>query len=140
MTPRPPRLFHLMSLAQHRLLKTTDTAFGEALGISATQLGVLFILERSPGALFNEVSEALGVNKSAITALIGRMEAAGFVRRQPSNDDGRAVQLFATETGLKKAAAARPILTRLNARLTEGFDEQEVATVARFLQSILTRF
>src|SRR5579863_8413109 len=122
-----PHLFHLMSLAQHRLLKTTDTAFGEALGISATQLGVLFILERSPGALLKEVSEALGVNKSAITALIDRMEAAAFVRRQPSNDDGRAVHLFATETGLKKAAAARPILARLNARLTEGFDEHEVA-------------
>lgn len=129
-----------MSLAQHRLLKSTDNAFGEALGISATQLGVLFILEKSPGAFLKEVSEALGVNKSAITALIDRMEAAGFVRRQPSNDDGRAVHLFATTAGLKKVAAARPVLARLNARLTEGFDEREIATVARFLQSILTRF
>src|SRR5262249_48832195 len=141
---RPPRLFHLMSLAQHRLLKSTDAAFGEALGVSTTQLGVLFILEGSPGALLKEVSEALGVNKSATTALIDRMEVAGLVRRQPSIDDGRAVHLFATaaglKTGLKKGVAARPILANLNARLTEGFGEREIATIARFLKSILDRF
>jgi DNA-binding MarR family transcriptional regulator len=129
-----------MSLAQHRLLKSTDAAFGEALGVSTTQLGVLFILEGSPGALLKEVSEALGVNKSATTALIDRMEVAGLVRRQPSNDDGRAVHLFATAAGLKKAVAARPILANLNARLTEGFGEREIATIARFLKSTLDRF
>jgi DNA-binding MarR family transcriptional regulator len=129
-----------MSLAQHRLLKSADAAFGQAIGITATQLGVLFIIERSPGALLKEVSEELGINKSAITALVDRMETAGLVRRQPSQDDGRAVHLHATRSGLSKAAAARPILSSLNARLTEGFDEREIATVGRFLQSILQRF
>jgi MarR family transcriptional regulator, organic hydroperoxide resistance regulator len=140
MSPRRPRLIHLMSLAQHRLLKTTDTAFGETLRITATQLGVLFILERRPGALPKEVSDALGINKSALTGLIDRMEAAGLVRRQPSSDDGRVVHLHATPEGLVKAAAARPILARLNARLMDGFSEREIATVGRFLESILERF
>jgi DNA-binding MarR family transcriptional regulator len=140
MSPRRPRLFHLMSLAQHRLLKTTDAVFGETLGITATQLGVLFILEKRPGALPKEVSEALGINKSAITALIDRMEAAKLVRRQPSEDDGREVHLHATPDGLAKSTAARPILARLNSRLTDGFSEREIAIVGRFLQSILERF
>jgi len=135
-----PRLFHLMSLAQHRLLKTTDAAFGEALGVTAAQLGVLFILEKRPGALPKEVSAALGVNKSAITGLIDRMEAAKLVRRQASGDDGRVVHLHATADGLAKSAAARPILARLNARLTDGFSEREIAIVESFLQSILERF
>lgn len=129
-----------MSLAQHRLLKSTDTAFGQALGITTTQLGVLFILERSPGALLKDVSEALGINKSAITGLIDRMEEAGLVRREPSIVDGRAVHLQATAEGLAKAAAARPILARLNAKVTEAFSEREIATVARFLESVLERF
>jgi DNA-binding MarR family transcriptional regulator len=140
MASRPPRLFHLMSLAQHRLLKSTDTAFGQALGITTVQLGVLFILEKSPGALLKEVSEALGTNKSAVTALVDRMETAGLVQRQPSSDDGRAVLLRATPDGLAKAAAARPILARLNAQLTKEFDDREIVTVGRFLQSILERF
>ncbi len=134
-----PRLFHLMSLAQHRLMKATDAAF-KPIGISGAQLGVLFILEKNPGAMLKEVSDGLGINASAITALIGRMEDAGLVRRRPSDDDGRAVQMFATADGLAKIAAVKPILARLNARLTADFSEREIATVARFLDAIVERF
>jgi DNA-binding MarR family transcriptional regulator len=129
-----------MSLAQHRLLKAIDAAYREPLGVSSTQLGVLWFLEKKPGALLKDVSDGLGINASAITALIGRMEEAGLVRRQASAEDGRAVHLFATADGLAKAVAGKPILARLNARLTEGFTERESATVARFLNSILERF
>ena len=106
----------------------------------STQLGVLFFLQKNPGALLKDVSDVLGVNASAITALIARMEDAGLVRRQPSNDDQRAIHLYATTSGLAKAAAARPILARLNARLTGDFSEREIATVARFLDAIIERF
>ncbi len=129
-----------MSLAQHRLLKATDSAFKEALNISTTQLGVLFILEKNPGVLLKDIGKVLGINASAITPLIGRMEDAGLVRRQGSTEDGRAVHLFATAQGLAKAAAAPPILARLNARLTRDFSPQEIATVARFLDATLERF
>ena len=129
-----------MSLAQHRLLKSTDAAFGETLGISMTQLGALFILERDAGVSPKQVSETLGINKSATTMLVDRMEQAGLVRREPSVDDHRAVRLFATPAGLAKAAAARPILTRLTRKLTLPFDESEMAVVVRFLESILDRF
>lgn len=140
MPSRPPRLFHLMSLAQHRLAKTVDTAFRQPLGISSTHLGVLWFLEKNPGALLKDVSDALGINASAITALIGRMEDAGLVRRQDSAEDGRAVHLFATAEGAAKAAAAKPILARLNARLIHDFSERDLATVSRFLHSVIERF
>jgi DNA-binding MarR family transcriptional regulator len=128
-----------MSLAEHRLMKGTDAAFKQALGISTTQLGALFILE-SKDATSSELSEGLGVNASAITTLIDRMEKAGLVHRKPSSDDGRVVHLVATAQGLAKAAAARPILARLNSKLTRDFSEREIATVSRFLGSILERF
>jgi DNA-binding MarR family transcriptional regulator len=67
-----------MSLAQHRLFKSTDAAFKEEVGVSHTQLGVLWFLEQSPAAMLKDVSDALGINPSAITALIGRMEDAGW--------------------------------------------------------------
>jgi DNA-binding MarR family transcriptional regulator len=140
MSAKPPRLIYKLSLAQHRLMKSADLAFKDAGGISTTQLGVLFFLQKNPGALLKDVSDELGVNASAITALIARMEDAGLVRRQPSSDDQRAIHLFATAGGLAKAAAARPILARLNARLTDDFSEREIATVARFLDAILERF
>jgi len=138
--PKRPRLIHLMSLAQHRLRKSADSAFKEALGISMTQLGVLFVLEKNSGTMLKDLSEELGVNASAITALIDRMEEAGLVQRKPSSEDERAQLLFATAEGLRRAAAARPILARLNARLLQGFDEREIEAIGRFLGSILERF
>jgi DNA-binding MarR family transcriptional regulator len=140
MSAKPHRLIHKLSLAQHRLLKSADLAFKEAGGISTTQLAVLFFLRKNPGALLKDVSDALGVNASAITALIGRMENAGLVRRHPSSHDQRAIHLFATTSGLAKAAAARPILARMNARLTGDFSERDIATVVRFLDTIIERF
>jgi DNA-binding MarR family transcriptional regulator len=129
-----------MSLAQHRLLRSADAAFGEALGISMTQLGALFILERDPGASAKQVSETLGINKSATTMLVDRMQQAGLVRREPDAADHRAVRLFATSAGLAKAAAARPVLTRLTRKLTHPFNESEMAVIVRFLESIFERF
>jgi DNA-binding MarR family transcriptional regulator len=140
MSPRPPRLFLLMSQAQHRLRKTMDSALKDALGITTAQLPVLFLLEQSPGMMLKDVSEALKINASAITGLIDRMEEAGLVRRKPSSDDERAVHLFASAEGLAKAAAAKPIIARLNARLTEDFSERDIAVIARFLGAILERF
>ena len=140
MSTAPHRLIHKLSLAQHRLLKSADLAFREAAGISTTQLGALFLLQKNAGALPKDLSDALGVNASAITALVARMEDAGLVRRQASRDDQRAIHLFVTTSGLAKAAAARPALARLNTRLTADFSEREIATVARFLDAILERF
>jgi len=130
----------MMALAEHRLMKSTDAAFKEALGVSHTQLGVLWVLEQTPGAMLKDVSDQLGINASAITGLIGRMEDAGLVRRQVSEEDGRVAHIFPTAEGLAKAVAARPVLARLNARLTQDFSDREIATVARFLGSILERF
>jgi DNA-binding MarR family transcriptional regulator len=129
-----------MSLAQHRLFKCTDSTFREAIGVGHTQLGVLWMLESRPGAMLKDVSDQLGINASAITALIGRMEDAGLVRRELSDEDGRVAHIFATKDGLAKATAARPILAQLNSRLLADFSDREIAAVARFLNAILERF
>jgi DNA-binding MarR family transcriptional regulator len=140
MAAKPPRLIHMMALAQHRLKKSADAAFKEGLGITTAQLGVLFFLEKHPGAMLKEVSDELGINASAVTALVDRMEQADLVLRRRSDEDERAFDLFATDEGLAKAAAARPILARLSARLAADFSGREIAVVARFLAAILERF
>jgi DNA-binding MarR family transcriptional regulator len=129
------RLIHLLSLAQHRLLKSADLAFKETLDISTTQLGVLFLLEKRPGALFKDVSDDLGVNASAITALIARMEDAGLVRRQPSDDDQRAIHLFATANGLPN----RRRRGRYSPALTPGWRGDSVSERLRRSPDFSTR-
>jgi MarR family transcriptional regulator, organic hydroperoxide resistance regulator len=128
-----------MAQAQHRLRKTLDAELA-ALGITNAQLPVLFLLEKNPGMMLKDLSAALKINPSAITGLIDRMEEAALVRRKLSAEDERAFHLFASAEGLAKADAAKPIIARLNAKLTKDFSEREIATVARFLDGILDRF
>jgi len=105
-----------------------------------TQLGVLFFLEQRPGAMLKDLCEELGVNVSAITALVDRMGEASLVQRKPSATDERAQRLFATAAGINIATAARPIVAQLNTRLLQGFDEREIDVVERFLNSIVNAF
>jgi len=105
---------------------STDAAFKEEVGVSHTQLGILRFLEQPPGAMLKEVSDELGINASTITALVGRMEEAGLVRREFSDEDARVAHIYATSQGLPKASAARPALAKLNARLMLDFNEKEI--------------
>jgi hypothetical protein len=59
MASKRPGLFSLMSLAQHRLFKSTDAAFKDEVGVSRTQLAVLWFFEQSPGAMLKDVSDEL---------------------------------------------------------------------------------
>ena len=49
--------------------------------------------------MLKDVSDALGINPSAITAPIGRMEDAGLVRREFSDNDGRVAHIYPTSHG-----------------------------------------
>lgn len=101
---------------------------------------MLFVLEKKPGAMLKDLSEELGINATVITALIDRMEDAGRVRRQPSNEDGRAALLFCdprcARQGCGGAAPSRPHERAPHA----GLSERNIATIARFFNALLKRF
>jgi hypothetical protein len=103
-----------------------STGFVAGAAAAASLMEAPALAQTSPNAVFKPIS-----------ALI---EEAAFVRREPSEQDGRAIRLFATAAGLANATGARPILARFNARMTQGFSEREIATIARFLDTILDRF
>jgi DNA-binding MarR family transcriptional regulator len=134
------RFFYLLNLARHRVHKRTDRICLERLGVSGAQLGALFVVAERPGLRQRELAATLGYNESAITSLTSRMIAAELLERRPDRDDARASLLSATSRGKRIVARARPLLAELNARLTEGFSEQELDTVARFLTHAIAQF
>lgn len=133
------RFYYLLHRAQHSLQKFTDQRLAARLDISSAQLGALFYLRKNDGCLLKELSEGLGLNNSAITGLIGRMEAQGLVARQPCDRDGRASRVFMTSLGREKADAGLGPLAEMNAVLEEGFTEAELDAASRFLESIIER-
>lgn len=134
-----PRFFYLLHRAQHALLKYSEHHLGEELGVTPAQLGALFFLRKSEGCQLKDLSRGLGLNNSAITGLVHRMEAQGLVLRRPCEDDGRAFRLFMTPLGREKAEAGIPLVREMNELLREDFTEEELEIAARFLQTVMVR-
>lgn len=139
-TPPSRRLFFLLSAGARRVQRWIDAELAGMGGLTQAQSGLLFFLGKEGGALIGEAAEALDVAPSAMTGLVDRMARSGLVERRPDADDGRSHRLFLTEAGRAARAAAMDGLKELNTTLTEGFTEAEVATIARWLSSLQTRF
>ena len=134
------RLFFLLNMAQHKLFRFADQHCQAELGVSATQLGMLMYLKHNSGCQQKEAAAALGLNKPAVTGLVNRLVEQNLILRLPCPNDGRAMQLQLTDTGLEKATAAKPLITHLNQQLRKDFSDDEIDTVLRFLNTLITRF
>lgn len=78
------------------LLWDREDAGDSSVVISPSQLRVLGALERAPGLNLRELGEVIGSAPSALSRLCARLEAMGFVRRLPSSQSGREIELHVT--------------------------------------------
>jgi len=64
------------------------------------------------------------------------MESSGLVTRVADEKDQRVTRLTLTASGTRTVADAHTALTELNESLTRGFDQAELAIVARSLTHV----
>jgi DNA-binding MarR family transcriptional regulator len=138
---KPPRLIFLLNSAQRRLQQWISTQQAHETAVSgatptAAQGGALFVLSRQDGATMSEIASALDLAPSAVSGLIQRLETLGWVARQPCPQDGRTQRVWLQSAGREQLAPLRQALTHINARLTKGFTNEELHTVARWLRHV----
>jgi DNA-binding MarR family transcriptional regulator len=133
------RLAFLLNVAQRRLQRHVAGRSGDN-GVTAAQSGLLFVLGQQDGVPMSEAAAALDLNPPGISGLVDRMTAAGLIQRRADPQDGRAWRLWLTPAGRAALAQAKAELTRINARLTEGFSDADIDVVARWLASFQTKF
>jgi len=107
-----------------RALALVDPSRLEAwvgLGLTMTQLGVLFLLRREVGAPAGLLAERLRVTPSTLTRIVDRLVRLNLVRRQEDSDDRRLVRHYLTPEGARSleemARTARNYLTQILRRL-----------------------
>lgn len=130
---RRPKLFLLLNQARESLFAWLNAQCLASLSVSVSQLAALWHLQRSGGATGAELARVLGNDKAAVSRLLRRLEAKALVERRRDPDDRRKQQVVLTPAGHGKASEGLAELARANALLTDGFDEAELRTVARFL-------
>ncbi|MET9111591.1 MarR family winged helix-turn-helix transcriptional regulator [Streptomyces zhihengii] len=67
--------------------------------VSASQLRVLYCLDRDDGINLRTLGQVLGSAPPSVSRLCDRLEALGFVRRQPSQVSRRELELRLTPRG-----------------------------------------
>jgi MarR family transcriptional regulator, organic hydroperoxide resistance regulator len=114
--PEPDqRLFFLLQRAAHQLRTASDRRLLAVAGITTAQLGALFAVRDEPGLSQQGLARTLGLRESAVTALVGRLTAAGLVVKRPHPRQHRAVVLELTDRGTAALDAAQPEVDRFNA-------------------------
>lgn len=142
MTASPhPRFIFLLSSAQRRLqqwMSAQQAQLGQAGEPSPTaaQGGVLFMLAKEDGQTMGQVATTLDLAPSAVSGLIQRMEAQGWVARHASPEDGRTQRVWLCPAGQALLPSLRQALSSINQRLTAGFTDSELQTVARWLTHV----
>lgn len=121
--------------ANARVLQVAEPDLVAKVGYPLTWLDVLAQLYDSPehSLRIQEIQERSLFTRSGITRLIDRMEAAGYVRRQPVKGDRRGVRVELTPEGLQAHergfAAHLPVIEReFGRRLTP--DQQRAVAEA----------
>jgi DNA-binding MarR family transcriptional regulator len=108
-------------------------------GISDTELVTLEHLSREQIGPA-EVARRLEVSTAAATGIVDRLVSRGHVERRPHAADRRRTELVLTESGRGEVVGhLLPMFVALD-RLDGEFDEEERATVERYLRGAIRAF
>jgi DNA-binding MarR family transcriptional regulator len=105
-------------------------------GLSVTALSTLRRVEAGEACRITELAAAEQVAQPSMTALVGRLEGRGLVRREPDPADRRAVRVAITDAGREQLAAVRAARAELLAARIDRLDESERAALAAALPAL----
>jgi len=93
-------------------------------GLSSAKLWMMWELFATPGLKVSELARALTIHPSTCSNMLDQLEDKGFIRRDRSKVDQRAVHLYLTGEGAKVLAKApRPAQGTLSDALEQLSDE-----------------
>ena len=137
---RELRLYHRLQLAAHAMAKDSDRRMQQAAGMSTAQVAVLSVVAGRDAVTQREVARALGVNESAVTGMVGRLERAGLLRRDRHGIDGRSHALELTAAGRQALTRSARAFTSVNGTIETTLSSAEMEVVAGALERLTVAF
>ena len=127
-------------IAAYRANTSQENAFDALaagrLGISLTDLRCLDLVQASGGMTAGELATACGLTTGAVTAVLDRLERAGFVARVRDDSDRRKVNVEVTPRHYEAAGEIwRPLMEDWQRTLAAKFTAAELRVVTDFLKT-----
>jgi len=138
--PLDDRLIYHISMAQQVLKNSINSSLKRSgVKITHAQAGIILLLGKQELKM-SDLGKLLGIENSAITQLVDRLENSNFVRRRMDPNDRRALLIAATPEGMAEAEKARAVIRKVNEEIKTGHSAGEIKTFKAVLGGILEKF
>ncbi len=140
--PRPAKsrveVWRAFLEAHARILAQLEHELAEERSLPLSWYDVLFQLSQAGGRLrMQELASRLLIPRSSLTRQVDRMEAAGLVEREPSEDDGRGTVAMLTPEGRSTLRRAAPVHLRgIEEHFARKLDGRDVAALKRVMAKL----
>ena len=124
-----------LRLAHGTALRHFTDTFAD-LELTQQQLSVLWLVNDHPGIAQTDLARRLNMDRATMMAIVNRLQARTFVRRDRSATDGRKQALHLEAEGEAMLARARIAIARHEAWARRRFSPREV----QVLTDLLARF
>lgn len=128
-------IFRHIGVIERMQRKVHRTIFNQY-GLHPSQGIALMSIIFHPGLSQRELADRLHIERATLTVMVQKLEKGGFIERRPDPDDQRILRLYATEKGQESDRKTHEACQDFVASLFTGMDDQELAALARQLQSI----
>lgn len=108
----------------------------QRVGITATQLNVLKLLEEIGELSLSELSRRLAAQNSTVTGIVDRMVQAGLVTREQSAEDRRVWRIRTTPRGEELAKKTQVLPWDLLRTALASLDRREKEQLVTILQKV----
>lgn len=109
----------------------------EPCGLTSAQWVPLFKLHQGAASTAAELARECHLDAGAMTRMLDRLEAKGFVRRVRSEADRRVINLELTPEGRETAAQIPGVLCQVQNAHLRGFSREEFDTLKSLLGRML---
>ncbi len=110
-----------------------EDAASEYFGVNRTAMRCMDVLERAGRLSAGDVARQTGLTSGAVTALLDRLEAAGYVRRIRDTTDRRRILVELTETARQGAAEVYGPLVEAFVEY-EKYTDDELRLITRYIE------
>ena len=133
--------FRAFLTAHVRLLEVVSREVKQAGAIPLEWYDVLLTLEEAPEQRrrMGELAKSLLFSPSGLTRLVDRIEVAGYLRREASQGDRRAIDVSLTEAGREARRRTWPIYARaIDKHFGRFLSDSEARMLYKVLERLIT--
>lgn len=137
MSAKKLRFYSRLQLAAHALKKISDRQLLDVAGVTTAQWSALVYVASAETVTQTSLAKELGLNDSAITAMVRRLVDLDFLERVRDEKDGRAWLLKLTKSGAGAIEKTKSITDGASSRVDQLLGKSTIATVVAALEIII---